>query len=114
MPPNARRKPRARRPAPQPAWRGRVPVLEQRHWDLIGLALIALAIFLAFLVYLGWDGGEAGGWLVDGLRRLVGGVHYVVPVALLGAGAVLVLRPVLPAVRPFRARSEERRVGKEC
>ena len=80
-----------------------MPVLEQRHWDLIGLGLVAVAIFLAFLVYLGWDGGEAGGWLVDGLRRLVGAVHYVVPVALLTAGALLVLRPVLPAVRPFRA-----------
>jgi S-DNA-T family DNA segregation ATPase FtsK/SpoIIIE len=103
MPPTARRKPRARRSAPQPAWRARVPVLEQRHWDLIGLALVAFGIFLAFLVYLGWDGGEGGGWLVDGLRRLVGAVHYLVPLALLGAGTVLVMRPVLPAVRPFRA-----------
>ncbi len=103
MPSTARRKPRARRPAPQPAWRDRMPRLEQRHWDLIGLGLVALAIFLAFLVYLGWDGGEGGGRLVDGLRRGVGAMHYVVPVALLAAGAVLVLRPVLPAVRPFRA-----------
>src|SRR5215216_1167482 len=103
MPPTARRKPRARRSAPSPAWRARVPVLEQRHWDLIGLALVAFGIFLAFLVYLGWDGGEGGGWLVDGLRRLVGAVHYLVPLALLGAGTVLVMRPVLPAVRPFRA-----------
>src|SRR5215217_4111500 len=103
MPPTARRKPRARRSAPQPAWRARVPVLEQRHWDLIGLALVAFGIFLAFLVYLGWDGGQGGDWLVDGLRRLVGAVRYLVPVALLGAGTVLVMRPVLPAVRPFRA-----------
>src|SRR5215216_6270493 len=103
MPPTARRKPRARRSAPSPAWRARVPVLEQRHWDLIGLALVAFGIFLAFLVYLGWDGGEGGGWLVDGLRRGVGSVHYLVPVALLAAGTVLVMRPVLPAVRPFRA-----------
>ena len=103
MPPTARRKPRARRAAPQPAWRARLPVLEQRHWDLIGLALVALAIFLAFLVYLDWEGGAAGGWLVDELRRLVGAMHHLVPVALLAAGAVLVLRPVLPAVRPFRA-----------
>jgi DNA segregation ATPase FtsK/SpoIIIE, S-DNA-T family len=101
--PAARRKPRARRSAPQPAWRERVPKLEQRHWDLIGLALAALAIFLAFLIYLGRDGGEGGGWLVDGLRDLVGRMQYVVPVALMAAGAVLVLRPVLPAVRPFRA-----------
>ena len=103
MPPTARRKPRARRAAPQPAWRERLPVLEQRHWDLIGLALVALGIFLGFLVYLGWQGGAAGGWLVDELRKLVGAMHYLVPVALLAAGAVLVLRPVLPAVRPFRA-----------
>jgi S-DNA-T family DNA segregation ATPase FtsK/SpoIIIE len=103
MPPTARRKPRARRPAPPPAWRARVPAIEQRHWDLIGLGFVAFGVFLAFLVYLGWDGGEGGGWLVDGLRRLVGAVHYLVPVALLAAGAVLVMRPVLPAVRPFRA-----------
>jgi S-DNA-T family DNA segregation ATPase FtsK/SpoIIIE len=103
MPPTARRKPRARRTAPPARWRPHVPTLEQRHWDLIGLALVALAIFLGFLVYLGWDGGEAGDRLVDGLRRLVGAVHYLVPVALLVAGAVLVMRPVLPAVRPFRA-----------
>jgi DNA segregation ATPase FtsK/SpoIIIE, S-DNA-T family len=103
MPPTARRKPRARRAAPQPAWRERLPVLEQRHWDLIGLALVALGIFLAFLVYLGWQGGAAGGWLVDELRRLVGAMHYLVPVVLLAAGTVLVMRPVLPAVRPFRA-----------
>src|SRR5829696_7684454 len=103
MPPTARRKPRARRSAPQSAWRARVPMLEQHHWDLIGLGLVAFGIFLAFLVYLGWDGGQGGDWLVDGLRRLVGAVRYLVPVALLGAGTVLVMRPVLPAVRPFRA-----------
>ena len=61
MPAAARRKPsaRAKRPAPPQAWRDRLPTLEQRHWDLIGLGLVALAIFLAFLVYLGWDGGRA-------------------------------------------------------
>jgi S-DNA-T family DNA segregation ATPase FtsK/SpoIIIE len=101
--PAARRKSRARRSAPPSAWRGRMPALEQRHWDLIGLALVAIAVFLAFLIYLGWDGGQAGSGLVDGLRDVVGEMHYLVPVALLAAGAVLVMRPVLPAVRPFRA-----------
>jgi S-DNA-T family DNA segregation ATPase FtsK/SpoIIIE len=104
MPAAARRKPsaRARRPAP-PAWRARLPSIEQRHWDLIGLGLVALAVFLAFLVYLGWDGGEGGAAIVDALQRLLGAVHYAVPVALLAAGAVVVMRPVLPTMRPFRA-----------
>ena len=94
---SSRRKPRGRRSAPAR------PTLEQRHWDLIGLGLVALAVFLAFLVYLGWEGGTAGGALVDGLRDLIGAVHVLAPVALLAAGSVLVLRPVLPAMRPFRA-----------
>src|SRR5215207_6356699 len=93
---------RARRAAPRPAW-PRLPEFEQRQLDLIGLGLIALAVFFAFLVFGGVDGGEAGGWTVESLRWLLGAVHYGVPAALLAAGAILVLRPVLPAVRPFRA-----------
>src|SRR3954447_16869069 len=90
---------RARRPAPH--WR--LPALEQRQLDLIGLGLVALGLFFAFLVYFGWDGGRAGSQAVEGLRWLLGAVHYVVPVALVAAGAILILRPMLPAVRPFRS-----------
>src|SRR3954451_13118324 len=96
-----RSKPRARRSSP--SWRASLPPLEQRHYDVIGLALVAAAIFFAFVVYLGWDGGQAGDGAVQGLRILIGAVHYLVPVALMAAGAILVLRPVLPAVRPFKA-----------
>ena len=92
-----RSKPRARRAAP------RLPKLEQRHFDVIGLGLVATAIFFAFVVYLGWDGGQAGDGAVEGLQVLLGAGHYVVPAALMAAGAILVLRPVLPAVRPFKA-----------
>jgi DNA segregation ATPase FtsK/SpoIIIE, S-DNA-T family len=94
-------KPRARRSAP--AARLRLPSLEQRQIDLIGLGLVAAAVFFAFLIYLRWDGGEAGAWAVDGLQRLLGGAHYGVPVALMATGAILVLREMLPAVKPFRA-----------
>src|SRR6188472_3404739 len=90
---------RARRPAPH--WR--LPVLEQRQLDLIGLGLVALGLFFAFLVYLGWDGGRAGSQAVEELRWLLGAGHYLVPVALCAAGAILMLRPMLPAVRPFRS-----------
>jgi S-DNA-T family DNA segregation ATPase FtsK/SpoIIIE len=98
----ARGKTRARRAAPRPAL-PRLPELEQRQLDLIGLGLVAAGIFLGFLVYLHRDGGQAGGWAVDALRWLLGAVHYGVPVAVLASGAILVMRPVLPAVRPFRA-----------
>jgi S-DNA-T family DNA segregation ATPase FtsK/SpoIIIE len=101
MPATKKRKPRARRSPP--GGRFRLPRLEQRHLDLTGLGLVAGAVFFAFLIYLRWDGGEAGGWAVDGLRRLIGAVYYAVPVALLATGAILVLREMLPAVRPFRS-----------
>ena len=108
----AARKPAPRRPAkPRPRARARrsspralgLPVLEQRHLDIVGLGLVALGVFLAFPLYLGWDGGAAGQAAMRGLRYAVGQVAYATPVALVAAGALFVLRPVLPAVRPFRA-----------
>jgi S-DNA-T family DNA segregation ATPase FtsK/SpoIIIE len=81
----------------------RFPVFEQHQLDLLGLALVAAGVFLAFPLYFAWDGGKAGQGLTDGLAWLVGDVRYVAPVALVAAGALLVLRPVLPTLRPFRA-----------
>jgi S-DNA-T family DNA segregation ATPase FtsK/SpoIIIE len=109
----AARKPASTRSKPKPKPRARarrspidamhVPLLQQRHLDLIGLALVAVGVFLAFPVYLNWDGGAAGQAAVDGLAYLVGQVRLAVPVAIIAAGALFVLRPVLPTVRPFRA-----------
>jgi DNA segregation ATPase FtsK/SpoIIIE, S-DNA-T family len=85
-------------------WPPRLPVLEQRHLDLIGLGLVAAGVFLAFPLYMRWEGGEAGQAVVDGLTWAVGRVAWATPVALVAAGVLLVMRPVLPAgVRPFRA-----------
>src|SRR5690349_2254915 len=53
--PARRGKARARRAAPRPAL-PRLPELEQRQLDLIGLGLVAAGIFLGFLVYLHRDG----------------------------------------------------------
>src|SRR3954462_14987768 len=81
----------------------RLPVFDQRHIDLLGLGLVALSAFLAFVLYGGWQGGRAGEALVEGLGWLIGTIRYLAPVAFAAAGAILVLRPVLPAVRPFRS-----------
>jgi S-DNA-T family DNA segregation ATPase FtsK/SpoIIIE len=81
----------------------RKPLMEQRQLDLIGLGLVALAIFLAFLLYGGWQGGKVGEGLVEGLALLFGAIRFLAPIAIFAAGAILILRPVLPAVRPFRS-----------
>ena len=100
----AKKSPPARARRSTATWRPRLPVLEQHHVDLAGLALVAAGVFLAFPLYLGYDGGAAGSAIVDGLTWTVGRVAWLAPVALLAAGALLVMRPVLPAgVRPFRA-----------
>ena len=96
---------RKRRPPPRRRFGAgvwlRLPVLEQRELDLIGLGLVAVGVFLACVMYLGWAGGEVGAALTDGVRYLVGTVGYAVPVALVAAGAIVVMRPMLPAGRPF-------------
>jgi DNA segregation ATPase FtsK/SpoIIIE, S-DNA-T family len=93
MPSNARSKKRAQQGLH----------LEQRHFDLLGLGLVAVAVFLGFVIYRDRDGGEAGRRAVEGLEWLLGDMTNAVPPALAAIGALLVLRPVLPAVRPFRA-----------
>jgi S-DNA-T family DNA segregation ATPase FtsK/SpoIIIE len=98
----AKKKPPARKPRTR-AKRSAKPRLEQRHWDLIGLGLVTFAVFLGFVLYRGRDGGNLGESIVDGLTWLMGDIAYAVPVALAAIGAILVLRPVLPSVKPFRS-----------
>ena len=73
-----------------------LPKLEQRHWDLIGLALVAFAAFFACVFYLGWAGGRVGEVMADGILFLFGAVGYLAPVALFAVGALLVVRPMMP------------------
>ena len=115
MPAAQKRKPPtktgARKAKPKPKARARrssakrlgLPRLEQRHLDLLGLACVAVAIFLGFVLYRDRDGGEAGRRMVDGLTWFAGDVAYAAPIGLAAIGAILVLRPVLPTVRPFRS-----------
>jgi len=84
-------------------WVPRLPVLERHHLDVLGLALVAAGVFLAFPLYLGWDGGRAGDGLVDALAVAIGRLRYLAPLGLVAAGALVVARPMLPSVRPVRS-----------
>jgi S-DNA-T family DNA segregation ATPase FtsK/SpoIIIE len=109
----AARRPAAKRPAPKrPAARrapaGRKPprkpfTFEQRHADVVGLGLVAIGVFLTVILYTQSDGGRGGRAIATALAWLLGEIRYAAPPTAVGIGAVLVLRPVLPSVRPFRA-----------
>ncbi len=103
----ARRKPARGRSRARGGYLGlsrpRLPVLDQNEKDVLGLGLVAMAVFFALVFYAGWDGGKVGEAFADGFVWLFGGVGYLVPIALFTAGAVLVVGPMLPTVRPFKA-----------
>jgi S-DNA-T family DNA segregation ATPase FtsK/SpoIIIE len=70
--------------------------------ELIGLGLAALGLVLSAILYLGLDGGAVGSWLADWLEAVVGEAAYILPLALLGVGGLMLARSDLLDVRPFR------------
>jgi hypothetical protein len=71
----------------------------QRRLDLAGLCCIGLAVYLGYVIYLGWNGGTVGDGSETALEYAVGAGAIVVPVALGLAGIALILRPFLPSPR---------------
>ncbi|MEX2447674.1 MAG: DNA translocase FtsK [Solirubrobacterales bacterium] len=73
--------------------------MQQRHLDLIGLATIAAGVYLAFVLFLGWDGGKVGYGLETALEYLFGAVGArIFCVLLLAIGAILVTGTSISAV----------------
>jgi DNA segregation ATPase FtsK/SpoIIIE, S-DNA-T family len=71
----------------------------QRRLDLGGLCCIGLAVYLGYVIYLGWNGGTIGDGSETALSYAVGAGAVVVPVALGLVGIALILRPFLPSPR---------------
>jgi DNA segregation ATPase FtsK/SpoIIIE, S-DNA-T family len=86
------------------ASRPRLPAfaLQPHHVDIIALALIAVGIFLGGVAYLGWAGGALGDGGVRAFRFLFGALGYIVPVTLVAAGALILMREMRPPARPLR------------
>lgn len=84
--------------------RPRLPVLtEQRQFELVGMAALAVGVFFAYILYLSWDGGKLGDASVTALKFLFGYVAYLVPLALVAVGLMLILRQSLPDLAPYRS-----------
>ncbi len=71
--------------------------------DLLGLSCLALAVYLGYVIYLGWNGGTVGNGTETALAHAVGGGAIVFPVGLGLAGLLLILRPLLPSPRALAA-----------
>jgi DNA segregation ATPase FtsK/SpoIIIE, S-DNA-T family len=79
------------------------PELEPRHVDVIALALIAVGIFLAGVAYLKWSGGPLGHGAIQAFRFVFGAIGYAIPVLLVAAGGLLLIRELHAPARPLRA-----------
>ncbi len=76
--------------------------LEPHHVDILALALVALGIFLGGVSYLDWAGGTLGDGAVRAARFVFGALGYTLPVALVMAGLLTLMREWRPPTRPLR------------
>src|SRR5262245_41560019 len=104
--PPRRKKQPARGRKRKPAGRGRArpkgrtsPEVMQRRLDLAGLGCIGLAVYLGYVIYLGWNGGAVGNGSETALDYAIGAGRIVAPVVLGLGGLALILRPFLPSPR---------------
>jgi DNA segregation ATPase FtsK/SpoIIIE-like protein len=90
-------KPRPRLPA-RVRKRKRRAARSHHHPELAGLAACGLGAFLACVLWLGLSGGPVGG----AATAAIGWAAYLLPLALIPVGALVVTRSALVDVRPFR------------
>ncbi|HEX3692086.1 MAG TPA: DNA translocase FtsK [Solirubrobacteraceae bacterium] len=92
----------ARRSRSSLRWPPSLPALEQSQRDVIGLGLVALGVFMGFVLYDNGDGGQIGHGLSVAIGWCIGEARVLAPIALVVGGAALLLDQVLPAHKPLR------------
>jgi S-DNA-T family DNA segregation ATPase FtsK/SpoIIIE len=101
-----KRKPAARPKSPARVKKRKAKKARSGHQhrpELVGLGLLALGLFLASILWFGWNGGLVGGGVADGFRSFMGWASYVMPLAFVAVGGLMVARSALVEFRPFRA-----------
>ncbi|WP_114795357.1 FtsK/SpoIIIE family DNA translocase [Gaiella occulta] len=93
--------------APRPSTPSRVKKRPARtrshhHPELWGLGMVAVGLFLATVIWLGWDGGMVGARIADGLESALGAASYALPLVLVGLGSLMLVRSALVDFTPFR------------
>src|SRR5437763_9210202 len=68
------------------------------HPELVGLGIAGLGVFLAAILWFGFNGGPVTGLPADA----IGAAAYLMPLVLVPLGALIVARSELVDVRPFR------------
>jgi DNA segregation ATPase FtsK/SpoIIIE, S-DNA-T family len=95
-----------------PAGLSRLGVLDERSREVVGLALVALGVFMGFVLYGGWDGGGVGHGLAVAFGWALGKARVLAPLAIIGAGGMLLLRESLPFQRSLPR--DPRTIGAIC
>ncbi len=100
-----RKKPVKRAPKPRTPARVRKRRQKTRshhHPELWGLGMVAVGLFLATVLWLGWDGGPVGANVADALDGAFGVAAYAIPLLLVGVGGLMLVRSKLVDLKPFR------------
>jgi DNA segregation ATPase FtsK/SpoIIIE, S-DNA-T family len=78
------------------------PVLSQNQRDVLGLGLVAVGVFMGFVLYGHWDGGQVGQGLSSALGWCFGEARVLAPAALVICGSALLFAQFMPTRRPLR------------
>ena len=74
----------------------------RQHPELIGLGIVAFGLFMATVLYGGWNGGYIGGWIAQVYEILIGSLAFALPILFVVVGGLMMARSTLLDLRPFR------------
>ncbi len=77
-------------------------MLSQNQRDVLGLGLVAVGVFMGFVLYGHWDGGKVGQGLASALGWCFGEARTLAPAAFVIGGSALLFAQFMPTRRPLR------------